>query len=101
MATEIGFTYGTVMRLVCVALSAAITLGALATTASAGFAVLSAKIGNGASILESAHLKPGNHCHRHGHGKLCHRENDYPRFYGLLDRDKRPVPHRHTRLCRH
>ncbi len=79
-------------------------VGLMLTTASADAAPLGIAIGNldatGASMSEQAHLKPGNHCHPHGHGKLCHGPNDYPALYPRAERE--PVaPHRHTRLCRH
>ncbi|MDO9382466.1 MAG: hypothetical protein Q7T86_06335 [Hyphomicrobiaceae bacterium] len=52
------------------------------------------------SISAPIHLKPGNHCHPHGHGKLCHGPNDYPALYPRAERQLN-APHRHTRLCRH
>ena len=79
-------------------------VGLILTAASADAAPLGSAIGGlnatSASMSEQAHLKPGNHCHPHGHGKLCHGPNDYPALYPRAER-KPAAAHLHTRLCWH
>ena len=78
-------------------------VGLMLTAVIADATPISPAIGSlntGSSISQQIHLKPGNHCHPHGHGKLCHGPNDYPVLYPRTER-KPTAPHHHTRLCRH
>lgn len=37
--------------------------------------------GFASEMVAYVHHKPGNHCHAHGHGRLCHGLRDYPARY--------------------
>lgn len=86
-------------RFASIAIAAA---GLMFAATSAVAAPLGSALGasNATGIADPVHFKPGNHCHSHGHGKLCHGPNDYPALYPRADR-KPHATHRHTRLCRH